>query len=171
MDQSAGLNPNSAASSLFGVNFLSGVDAYRNVERAIKYGVLFLVLVFAAFFLFELLSSLKIHPFQYALVGAALCLFYLGLLSLSEFVRFGLAYLTASAVTTLLIWFYCAKVLKSGKRTVIIVGLLAAIYTFLYTALQLQDYSLLFGTAGLFLVLAVIFYLTRNIDWYARDLD
>ena len=61
--------------------------------------------------------------------------------------------------------------LKSGKRTVIIVGLLAAIYTFLYTALQLQDYSLLFGTAGLFLVLAVIFYLTRNIDWYARDLD
>ncbi len=168
-DASAGLSPTSAASSLFGVNFLSGIDAYRNVERAIKYGVLFLVLVFAAFFLFEVLSSLRIHPFQYALVGAAFCLFYLGLLSLSEFVSFGLSYLAAAAVTTLLIWFYSVKVLKSGKRTFIIVGLLAAIYGFLYVALQLQDYSLLFGTAGLFAVLAVVIYLTRNIDWYARD--
>jgi inner membrane protein len=165
----AGLNVTSAASSLFGVNFLAGIDAYRNVERAIKYGVLFLVLVFTAFFLFELLSGLRIHPFQYALVGVALCLFYLGLLSLSEFISFGLSYLAAAAVTTALIWFYCAKVLKSGKRTLIIVGLLAGIYGFLYVALQLQDYSLLFGTAGLFAVLAVVIYLTRNIDWYTRD--
>lgn len=168
-DNSAGLSSASVASSLFGVNFLSGIDSYRNVERAIKYGVLFFVLVFAAFFLFEILSALKIHPFQYALVGAALCLFYLGLLSLSEFIAFGLAYLAAASTTTLLIWFYCANVLKSGRRTLIIVGMLAAIYSFLYVALQLQDYSLLFGTAGLFAVLAVVFYVTRNIDWYSRD--
>jgi len=131
--------------------------------------VLFLVLVFTAFFLFEILSGLRIHPFQYALVGAALCLFFLGLLSISEFISFGVSYLAVSALTTLLIWFYSVKVLKSGKRTLIIVGLLAAIYGFLYIALQLQDYSLLFGTAGLFTVLAVVIYLTRNIDWYARD--
>lgn len=168
-DESAGLHPASAANSLFGVDFLSGIDAYRNVERAIKYGVLFFVLVFAAFFLFEILSALRIHPFQYALVGAALCLFYLGLLSLSEFISFGRSYLASSAITTLLIWFYSAKMLNSGKRTVIIVGLLAAIYGFLYITLQLQDYSLLFGTAGLFLVLTVAFLLTRNIDWYKRD--
>ena len=168
-DNSAGLTSGSVASSLFGVNFLSGIDSYRNVERAIKYGMLFFVLVFAAFFLFEILSALKIHPFQYTLVGAALCLFYLGLLSLSEFIAFGLAYLAAAAATTLLIWFYCAKVLKSGRRTLIVVGMLAAIYGFLYVALQLQDYSLLFGTAGLFTVLAVVFYITRNIDWYSRD--
>jgi inner membrane protein len=168
-DSSDGLDSNSAASSLFGVSFLSGIDAYRNTERAIKYGMLFLVLVFAAFFLFEVLSKLRIHPFQYALVGAALCLFYLGLLSLSEFISFGLSYLAASVVTTLLIWFYSVKVLKSGKRTLVLVGLLAAIYGFLYIALQLQDYSLLFGTAGLFIVLAVIIFLTRNIDWYSRD--
>jgi inner membrane protein len=168
-NDAAGLNPTSAANSLFGVSFLSGVDAYRNVERAIKYGVLFLVLVFAAFFLFEILSALKIHPFQYTLVGAALCLFYLGLLSLSEFISFGRSYLAASAMTTGLIWFYCAKVLKSGKRTSIIVALLAAIYGFLYIALQLQDYSLLFGTAGLFAVLSIVFHVTRNVDWYARD--
>jgi inner membrane protein len=168
-DSAAGLSSGSAASSLFGVNFLSGIDSYRSVERAIKYGVLFIVLVFAAFFLFEILSALKIHPFQYSLVGAALCLFYLGLLSLSEFIAFGFAYLAAAAATTLLIWFYCAKVLKSGKRTLIVVGMLAAIYSFLYVALRLQDYSLLFGTAGLFVVTAVVFYATRNIDWYSRD--
>lgn len=169
LDESAGLNSTSATNSLFGVNFLAGIDAYRNVERAIKYGLLFFVLVFVAFFLFEILSALRIHPFQYALVGAALCLFYLGLLSLSEFIAFSLSYLTAATATTLLIWFYCAKVLKSGARTFIIVGLLAAIYGFLYIALQLQDYSLLFGTAGLFVVLGIVFSVTRNIDWYARD--
>ena len=168
-DSSAGLNSSSVESSLFGVNFLSGIDSYRNVERAIKYGVLFFVLVFTAFFLFEILSALKIHPFQYALVGAALCLFYLGLLSLSEFIAFGLAYLAAAAATTLLIWFYCSKFLKSGRRALIIAGLQAAIYGFLYVALQLQDYSLLFGTAGLFAALAAVVYVTRNIDWYSHD--
>jgi inner membrane protein len=131
--------------------------------------VLFFVLVFAVFFLFEILSKLKIHPLQYSLVGAALCLFYLGLLSLSEFIAFGFAYLAAAGATTALIWFYCGAVLKSGRRTLIVVGLLAAIYGFLYIALQLQDYSLLFGTAGLFAVLAAVFYVTRNIDWYGRD--
>ncbi len=168
-EASTALNPTSAEASLFGVNFLSGIDAYRNVERAIKYGVLFFALVFTAFFLFEILSSLRIHPVQYALVGAALCLFYLGLLSFSEFVRFGLAYLAAAAAASLLICSYSVKVLKSGKRTFIIAGLLTAIYGFLYIALQLQDYSLLFGTAGLFTVLAIVIYVTRNIDWYARD--
>lgn len=169
LDGTAGLSPGSAASSLFGVNLLSGVDSYRSIERAIKYGALFFVLVFATFFLFEILSALKIHPFQYSLVGAALCLFYLGLLSLSEFIAFGFAYLATAVATTLLLWFYCASVLKSGRRTFIIIAMLTAVYSFLYVALQLQDYSLLFGTTGLFLVLASVFYVTRHIDWYARD--
>ncbi len=163
------MNANSAAHSLFGVRFLAGIDVYRNVERAIKYGILFFVLVFTAFFLFEMVSGLRVHPFQYALVGAALCLFYLGLLSLSEFINFSLSYLIVAALTIALIWFYCAKVLKSGLRTFIVVGLLAAIYGFLFVALQLQDYALLFGTAGLFLALAAVFFVTRNIDWYHRD--
>ncbi|MHC1763453.1 MAG: cell envelope integrity protein CreD [Verrucomicrobiia bacterium] len=165
----AGLHPASADSSLFGVLLLSGIDAYRNTERAIKYGVLFIVLIFAAFFLFEILAALKIHPFQYAVVGAALCLFYLALLSLSEFISFGLSYLIAVAVTILLICFHSAKMLKSGTRTLIVAALLAAIYAFLYVALQLQDYALLLGTAGLFAILALVIVLTRNTDWYARD--
>lgn len=164
------LTPASAGASLFGADFLPGIDAYRNVERAIKYGVLFLVLVFAAFFLFEVLSRLRIHPFQYALVGAAFCLFYLGLLSFSEFIPFGLAYLAAAGVTTAMITFYCMKVLRGGRRTAIVAGLLAAIYGYLYIALQLQDYALLFGTAGLFAMFAVVIVATRNVDWYARDL-
>jgi inner membrane protein len=168
-DAAAGLNSGTAAGSLFGVDFLSGIDAYRNVERAIKYGVLFIALVFVAFFLFEILSGLRIHPFQYTLVGVALCLFYLGLLSLSEFIRFGHAYLLSAAVTTVMIGYYCAAVLKSGRRTFLLVGMLAGIYGFLYVPLQLQDYSLLVGTAGLFLVLAIVFSVTRHIDWYARD--
>ncbi len=148
------LTPSGIESSLFGVNFLSGIDAYRNTERAIKYGALFIVLIFAAFFLFEMLAALRIHPFQYAIVGAALCLFYLGLLSLSEFIPFGLAYLAAAGATTLLICFHSARMLKSGGRTFIVAGLLAGIYGFLYVALQLQDYALLLGTGGLFAVLA-----------------
>jgi inner membrane protein len=163
------LTPGGIESSLFGVNFLSGIDAYRNTERAIKYGALFLVLVFAAFFLFEMLAALRIHPFQYTVVGVALCLFYLGLLSLSEFIPFGLAYLAAAGATTLLICFHSAWMLKSGGRTFIVAGLLAGIYGFLYVALQLQDYALLLGTAGLFAVLALVVWFTRNVDWYARD--
>lgn len=165
----SGLTPANTEASLFGVNFLSGIDAYRNTERAIKYGVLFIVLIFAAFFLFELLAALRIHPFQYAVVGAALCLFYLGLLSLSEFIPFGTAYLMSAGATTLLICFHSAKMLKSGGRTFIVAALLAGIYGFLYVALQLQDYALLLGTGGLFAVLAVVVWLTRNVDWYARD--
>jgi inner membrane protein len=131
--------------------------------------VLFVALVFMAFFLFEILSALRIHPFQYTLVGAALCLFYLLLLSLSEFVPFIWAYLVSAAATILLIWFYCASVFKSGRRTLIVVGMLVAIYTFLYITLQLQDYALLFGSAGLFVALAFVVFITRKIDWYAHD--
>jgi len=163
------LTPSGVEASLFGVNFLSGIDAYRNTERAIKYGALFIVLIFAAFFLFELLAALRIPAFKYAIVGAALCLFYLGLLSLSEFIPFGLAYLASAGSTTLLICFHSARMLKSGGRTFIVAGLLAGIYGFLYVALQLQDYALLLGTGGLFAVLAAVIWFTRKIDWYARD--
>ncbi|MDX6765191.1 MAG: cell envelope integrity protein CreD [Candidatus Methylacidiphilales bacterium] len=152
--------------SLFGVEFVSLIDFYRNVERAIKYAMLFLVLVFTAFFLFEVISKLRIHPFQYILVGAALCLFYLGLLSLSEFLRFGWAYLVAAAASWALVSLYSLSVLRSGSRTLIVAGLLALIQGLLYVVLQLQDYALLVGTIGLFLALAAVMFVTRRVDWY-----
>lgn len=168
-DHNSSLNPASAEASLFGVTFLSGIDSYRNTERAIKYGALFVVLIFAVFFLFEVLAGLRIHPFQYAIVGVALCLFYLGLLSLSEFVSFGVSYLTAAAATVLLICFHCATMLRGGQRTAVVGLLLTGIYGYLYVALQLQDYALLLGTAGLFLVLTAVVIVTRKIDWYSWD--
>jgi inner membrane protein len=96
-------NEKTVSSSLFGAQFLSILDAYRFVERSIKYGVLFLVLVFTTFFIFEVTARQKIHPFQYLMVGVALCLFYLLLLSISGFVGFGPAYLIAAVASTLLI--------------------------------------------------------------------
>jgi len=157
------------AQSMFGAQFLSVLDAYRYVERSIKYGVLFLVLVFTTFFLFEVTARQKIHPFQYLMVGAALCLFYLLLLSISEFIGFGLAYLIAAAASTILITWYGKFFLSGGVRTLMIGAGLAGVYTFLYITLRQQDYALLMGAIALFLVLAVVMYVTRKVDWYARD--
>src|ERR1043166_4410740 len=108
------------AQSVFGAQFLSILDSYRYVERSIKYGVLFLVLVFTTFFLFEVTARQKIHPLQYLLVGAALCLFYLLLLSISEFRGFGLSYLIATVAATGLITWYCSIFLGGGMRTLMI---------------------------------------------------
>ena len=162
-------NSRAVTASLFGVELLTPVDGYRHVERAIKYGVLFIALVFTAFFLFEMLARVRVHPFQYTLIGAALCLFYLVVLALSEVTSFGLAYLAGASAATGLIVAYSARVLGGYRRSLLIGGELAAIYGCLYVILQLQDYALLFGAAGLFLALAVVMFVTRKIDWYARD--
>jgi len=158
------------SNSLFGAQFLQILDAYRYVERSIKYGVLFFVLVFTTFFLFEVTARQKIHPLQYLMVGAALCLFYLALLSASEFIGFSLSYLIATLVATGLITWYCSHFLGGGMRTLMIGGGLLGVYTFLYITLRQQDYALLMGTVALFILLAVVMYVTRKVDWYARDL-
>jgi inner membrane protein len=164
-------NIQSVTTSRFGANFLSILDAYRYVERSIKYGVLFLVLVFTTFFLFEVTARQKIHPFQYLMVGAALCLFYLLLLSISEFIGFSYAYLIAAVASTLLITWYCRFFLGGGMRTLMIGAGLAGVYTFLYITLRQQDYALLMGAIALFALLAVVMYVTRKVDWYARDVS
>ena len=162
-------NTSSVSESLFGAQFLSILDAYRYVERSIKYGVLFLVLVFTTFFLFEVTARQKIHPFQYLMVGAALCLFYLLMLSISEFIGFTWAYLIAAVASTVLITWYCQFFLGGGARTLMIGAGLAGVYTFLYITLRQQDYALLMGAIALFVLLAIVMYVTRKVDWYARD--
>jgi inner membrane protein len=157
------------ASSLFGVDLVPALDSYRYVERSIKYGILFIAILFATFFLFEVLSGVRIHAFQYTLVGLALCLFYLGLLALSEVISFAGAYWIGAAASSMMTSLYSAKMLHSAGRACIVAVGLAVVYAFLYVILLLQDYSLLVGAAGLFLVLAIVMYVTRNIDWYARD--
>jgi inner membrane protein len=157
------------ASSFFGVDLVPLLDSYRYVERSIKYGILLIVLLFIAFFLFEIISGLKIHAFQYSLIGIAACLFFLCLLALSEVMSFGAAYWISAAVTALMISLYSIKALRSaGRGGVIGVGL-TIVYAFLFIILRMQDYSLLVGACGLVLAVALIMYVTRNLDWYARD--
>ena len=164
---STGYSAGAVNQSLFGVELLTMVDAYRLTERAVKYGVLFIVLVFTGFFLCEVLVRLRVHPFQYTLVGVALALFYLLLLSLSEFVGFGPAYGIAAAACTLLVSSYTASVLRGARRAGGVAAGLAVIYGLLYVILSLQDYALLVGAAGLFAALALAMYATRKVDWYA----
>lgn len=156
-------------SSMFGVNLLTTVDQYRTVERALKYALLFIVFAFGGFFLLEVLARIRIHPVQYILVGATLCVFYLLLLAISEFAGFGLAYLAGAAAASLLIGVYMAGVLRSPRRGILSSLILGGLYGFLYIVLQLEDYSLLMGTSGIFAVLAAIMIATRKTDWYARD--
>ncbi len=155
----------------FGVTFAQPVDGYRLAERAQKYGVLFFVLVFAVFFLFEVTAGLRIHPLQYAMVGAALCLFFLGFLALSEFLDTGRAYGAAAAACTLLVSLYAWSFLKTGTRTLLIGGGLGATYGYLYFVLQSQDYALVAGTAALFGALALVMWGTRRINWYSLEMN
>lgn len=155
--------------SLFGVEFLSSIDSYRNVERATKYAILFIAMVFTAFFLFEILCALSIHPVQYILVGLALTLFFLILLSLSEFLPFWTSYLMAAIAATAMIVSYSAKFLGGGRRSAVLASELTAVYAYLYVVLQLQDFSLLMGSALLAATLGALMYLTRDVNWYAID--
>ncbi|PYQ57958.1 MAG: cell envelope integrity protein CreD [Acidobacteria bacterium] len=151
--------------SAFGVDLFLPVDAYQKTERSVKYGVLFLILTFLTFFLYEVFSGVPLHPMQYFLVGSALCVFYLLLLSISEHAPFGLAYLVAAAATVLLIGGYSAAVLHGRLRALLMAVVLGVLYGYLYVLLQLEDYALLLGSIGLFLILALVMFLTRRIDW------
>jgi inner membrane protein len=148
----------------FGVNLVESVTAYRTIERAIKYGVLFLGLAFATFFLFETVSAVRLNALNYLLVGAALCLFYLGLLSLSEFIGFTGAYVAAAGVSLLTIGLYSWSVLHSAARALLVSGMLGGVYGYLYFVLRMEDFALLAGTAALFALLAAVMYATRRID-------
>jgi len=124
------------------------------------------------FFLFEVTSpALKIHPLQYAMVGAALALFFLGFLALSEFLTTGLAYAVAGALCTVLVSLYAWSFLKTGLRTLIIGSGLGATYGYLYFVLKSQDYALVAGTAALFGALALVMFCTRRINWYSLEMN
>ena len=151
--------------SAFGVELFLPVDAYQKTERSVKYGVLFLVLTFLTFFLYEVFSAVSLHPLQYFLVGSALCLFYLLLLSISEHVPFGISYLAAASATVLLIGGYSVAVLRGRLRALLMTLVLGVLYGYLFVLLQLEDYALLMGSLGLFAILALVMFLTRRIDW------
>lgn len=165
-----GNNPNNrqsvADNTAFGVRLLLPVDEYQKTTRSAKYAVMFIIITFAAFFFVEVLNKQRIHPIQYLLVGFAVCLFYLLLLAISEHVSFNIAYFVSAAVTLSMISFYVRYVFKNGRLTIFFSSVLALLYGFFFSLLQLEDYSLLLGSLGLALILGIIMYLTRNVNWY-----
>lgn len=150
-----------------GVDLIDPVNPYPLTDRALKYGFLFIFITFAAFFLFELVKQLKIHPIQYGFVGLAQALFFLLLLSLSEHIGFGWSYLAASAATIGVITLYLCSVLKGFLRGTGFGGVLALLYAALYGLLQSEDHALVAGSMLLFGLTALVMMLTRKVDWYA----
>ncbi len=150
----------------FGVKLISPIDGYQQTMRSAKYAIMFIALTFLAFFLTEVFTRKACHPVHYALIGFSLVLFYCLLLSLSEHMAFSTAYAISGIAIVGLIGGYSRSVLGTTRFAVTISTLLALLYAFLFVILQQEDYALLFGSIGLFVVLALVMYLTRKIDWY-----
>ncbi len=150
------------------ISLIQPVDLYSRVNRATKYGFLFIGFTFLALLMFDVIAGIRISPVEYLLMGAALVLFFVLLLAFAEVIGFAAAYVLASAAIAGLNTAYSAAVLKSWRRAWLIGGLLVALYAVLYILLNLEAFSLLIGSLLLFAALAGVMYATRRIDWSAR---
>lgn len=155
--------------SRFGVDFAVPVDYYRATTRAIQYATMFIFLTLVVFFFIEFFLKQRLHPVQYLLVGAAIVLFYLLLLSLAEHLAFPLAYALAAAAVVGVVGSYTHWIIKRRSVTASVGGILAGLYSFFYTLLQMEEYSLLLGSAGMLGALVLIMYLTRDFEWYSLE--
>lgn len=149
----------------FDVKFLIPVDQYQQNERAAKYGFLVIGLTFLVFFLIQSVSKINIHVFQYSMIGLALIMFYTLLISITEHSSFMLAYLIAGLSVVVMITLYSVSILKDRKFAGFIAIALSALYTFIYVIIQLENYALLVGSIGLFLILGAVMYFSRKIEW------
>jgi hypothetical protein len=149
----------------FAVDFITPVDEYQQNERASKYGFLVIGLTFLIFFLIQSISKISIHIFQYCMIGIALIMFYTLLISITEHSSFSFAYTVAGISVMALISLYSISILKDKKFPTFIAVSLSVLYTFIYVIIQLEDYALLVGSIGLFLILASVMYFSRKIEW------
>jgi inner membrane protein len=152
----------------FQVRLIEPVDMYQQATRSVKYGFLFIALSFAAFFVFEQLKRLRIHPIQYGLVGLVQAVFFLLLLSLSEHMAFAWAYVASASASVLLVGVYLASVLRGVRRAVGFSAAMATLYAALFGLLQSEQNALLLGSVLLFLLLAAVMLGTRKVDWYSQ---
>jgi inner membrane protein len=157
-----------AVAETLSVTFVDPGNTYALSDRATKYGLLFVGLSFLAVGLFEFMKSLRVHPVQYLLVGSAVCIFFLLLVSLSEHLPFGLAYGLAAAACVLLLMYYACYMLKSWWRGLPFGLGIGALYGMLFVLLQMEQTALVLGAITLFGVLSAVMLLTRHVDWYAR---
>ncbi len=159
--------PGALGETSFGITLTQPAGGYQQNVRAGKYGVLFIALTFVAFFLFEVLRGLRVHPVQYLLIGLALCTFYVVLLALSEQIGFGASYAIAAACVVAMIGGYAGVVLGARRAGIVLGALVAVIYGLLYGLVVSEDYALLMGALALLAAVAAMMYLTRRVDWYA----
>jgi inner membrane protein len=157
------INPNAIS---FGVSMVQPANHYTKTDRSVKYALLFIGLTFALFFITELLQKKEVHPLQYTLVGFALLIFYSLLLSLSEFIPFTYAYITAAAATAGLITVYSYSHFRSIKIAAVFAAVIGGLYAFIFVLINLEDTALLVGSIGLFIILAIIMYLSKKINWH-----
>ena len=153
----------------FGVDLKVPVEQYQQTTRSIKYAYLIILLTFAVVFFVENRRLTPVHPVQYALVGIALMLFYVLLLSFSEHLTFLLSYIIASVMTIGLITIFMRALLKNHRAALLIGLLLLILYTFIYIIMQLESYALLVGSLGVFIILAVAMYASQKINWYQKN--
>lgn len=164
-------NKYSISDSSFGIDLILPVDNYQKSYRSIKYAILFIAFTFLVFFFIEVLNNLFIHPIQYILVGIALVVFYTLLLSISEHLNFNFAFSISAVATLSLIAGYVKAILKSNALTYFIVAVLTILYTFIFIIIQLQDFALLIGSIGIFIILGLTMYYSRKIDWFSLTLN
>ncbi len=150
----------------FGVRLLIPADEYQATVRALKYAIMLLCLTFLVLFFYEAMRGVRVHPLQYILIGLALALFYLLLLSLSEYLGFKTAYLISALAITGLITLYSKSIFKTWRRALLETMILVLVYGFIFVILQLEDYSLLVGSLGLLVILSLVMFVSRRIDWY-----
>ncbi|HEX4999946.1 MAG TPA: cell envelope integrity protein CreD, partial [Terriglobia bacterium] len=155
--------------SRFGVSLSEPVDTYRMADRSVKYAILFILLTFASVWLIEVLARTRVHPIQYLLLGAAMCVFYLLELSLAEHMSFSMAYGIASLAVVAMIAAYSRVIFKRGRHVAVIAGGATILYGYLFVLLTNEDAALLVGSIGLFVSLAGIMFATRGIDWYGEE--
>lgn len=151
--------------SSFGVDLLLPVQQYQQSMRSVKYAALIIILTFVVGFFAEVMQKRNIHPFQYLLIGLALCLFYTLLIAISEHLGFTLAYLISAIMTIALITLYMTGILKIRRTAFTIGGLLALLYVYIFILIQMETYALLAGSLGLFVILAIIMYYSQKINW------
>jgi inner membrane protein len=152
--------------SNFGVNLKIPVEQYQQSLRSAKYAILIILLTFTVIFFTEIMEKTRIHALQYLLVGLALCLFYSLLLSMSEHIGFSPAYGVASLLTIVLVGGYMLGIIKKKKPAIIMTGLLAILYIYIFILIQLETFALLAGSLGLFVILALVMYFSKKIDWF-----
>lgn len=165
VDQDWFSSPLLSTEQQFGARLLMANDHYNKSHRATKYAFLLISLTYVAFFFIELISKRNIHPLQYALVGLALCLFYVLLVSFSEQLEFNVAYIISTIMTAGLISWYTLHILSTKQQAFFMLAMQLIVYGFVFMILQMQDYALIAGSVGLFAILGALMYFSKKIDF------